>query len=141
MEVGSSVALVYDRIRFLMKTGLLLVSILPLGGTRATLKPLVPAARPRRNNSKQPSSPRHKVIWSTASNHYRAAMQAAPSCVEAAVNLGVIYNRLNQSEEAIKTFKEALAKNPQLFPAHLNLGITYFRTTRTISRKSRSAMR
>ncbi len=68
--------------------------------------------------------------WSTASTRYQAAMQIAPSCVEAAVNLGVIYNRLNKPEEAVRTFKKALDKNPNIFAAHLNLGITYFRTAR-----------
>src|SRR5215218_3245760 len=66
--------------------------------------------------------------WQTAANRYWAAAQIAPACVEALVNLGVTYNRLNQTDNAIKAFKDALAKNPQLFAAHLNLGITYFRT-------------
>ena len=57
-------------------------------------------------------------------------MQIAPACVEAIVNLGVTFNRLNQPDEAIRAFQRALAKNPQLFAAHLNLGITYFRTAR-----------
>src|SRR5215213_503996 len=66
--------------------------------------------------------------WETASNRYWTAAQIAPACVEALVNLGVTYNRLNQTDKAIKAFKDALTKNPQVFAAHLNLGITYFRT-------------
>src|SRR4030095_2323566 len=68
--------------------------------------------------------------WAGAAIRYQEATQAAPSCVEAIVNLGVIFNRLNQHAEAIKAFQRALKINPRLFAAHLNLGITYFRTAR-----------
>ena len=44
----------------------------------------------------------------TAVDGYKLALQAAPSCVEAMVNLGVLYNRLNQPDEAVKVFQQAL---------------------------------
>src|SRR2546422_9382499 len=68
--------------------------------------------------------------WLTALASYQEATRITPDCVEAVVNLGVIYNHLNRSEQAIAAFKQAIAQRPQLSAAHLNLGITYFRTTR-----------
>ncbi|HEY2961523.1 MAG TPA: tetratricopeptide repeat protein, partial [Pyrinomonadaceae bacterium] len=66
----------------------------------------------------------------TAAERYQQAIKVAPLCVEALVNLGAVYNRLNRPEDAIAAFQQALTKNPQLFAAHLNLGITYFRSSR-----------
>ena len=66
----------------------------------------------------------------TAANRYEEAVRIAPACVEALVNLGAVYNRLNRPDDAIAAFQRALKENPQLFAAHLNLGITYFRARR-----------
>src|SRR5437868_12470172 len=59
----------------------------------------------------------------TAAQRYQQAVQIAPSCVEALINLGAVYNRLNRPDDAIAAFQQAATKNPQLFAAHLNLGI------------------
>src|SRR6476469_749404 len=66
----------------------------------------------------------------TAADRYEEATKVAPACVEALVNLGTIFNRLNRPDDAIAAFQQAVTKNPRLFAAHLNLGITYFRTRR-----------
>src|SRR5919108_6441192 len=112
-----------------MKTAPLVVAIL-LCAVTASAQAISPECAPAQEQLKAAEVAGSRNDWQTASNHYREAVQVAPSCLEALVNLGVVYNRLNQSEEAVKTLKQALAANPQLFPAHLNLGITYFRTTR-----------
>src|SRR5437762_4410432 len=127
---------VYDRIRQrvrLMRTVPLLVSIClillwthvcAIADSAQTISADCAAAQEQLKFAEAAAA---RSDWLTASNRYREAVQVAPACVEALVNLGVTYNKLNQSEEAIKTFQQALAKNPQLFVAHLNLGITYFR--------------
>src|SRR5882724_5041088 len=55
-----------------------------------------------------------RADWLTALASYQKATRVTPDCAEALVNLGVIYNRLNQSEQAIAAFKQAIAQKPQL---------------------------
>src|SRR5829696_5639304 len=113
-----------------MRTAPLLVSLLLLAHVCATpgsAQGISAECAPAHEQLKQAELAAAQSELSAALKHYKIATEIAPSCVEALVNLGVTYNRLNQSEEAIRTFKNALAKNPQLFAAHLNLGITYFR--------------
>ena len=89
-----------------------------------------PACTPVQEQLKAAESAAARNDWGGAALRYQDAIGIAPACVEAIVNLGVTFNRLNQPDEAIKVFQRALTKNPQLFAAHLNLGITYFRTAR-----------
>lgn len=42
-------------------------------------------------------------------------------------NLGVIYNALQRTKEAIYYFTEVVKLNPQHFPAYLNLGVIYLK--------------
>jgi len=44
----------------------------------------------------------------TAANRYEEAVRIAPACVEALVNLGAVYNRLNRPDDAIAAFQRAL---------------------------------
>ena len=68
--------------------------------------------------------------WATAVAQYKHALTIKPDCAEANVNLGAVYNRLNDPERAIAAFQQALTQNNRLTAAHINLGITYFRTKR-----------
>ncbi len=56
--------------------------------------------------------------------HYRAALQADPRCVSAAVNLGMTYAAQKRLDEAQRCFEEALRISPASIPAHHNLGTT-----------------
>ena len=108
---------------------LLLLLSLHLCAVSVSAQGISAECTPAQDLLKQAETAARQNDWQTAANRYWSASQIAPGCVEALVNLGVTYNQLNQTENAVKAFKDALAKNPQLFAAHLNLGITYFRAS------------
>src|SRR4029453_575160 len=58
--------------------------------------------------------------WQTALASYQDAERISPTCAEAIVNMGTVYNRLNQPEQAIAAFQRAIALSPRLAAAHLN---------------------
>src|SRR5215470_1327529 len=63
--------------------------------------------------------------WTIAEAEYRAALTLAPQWAEVWVNLGVVLNRQEKSDEAIKAFTRAAQLKPGLTAAYLNLAITY----------------
>ncbi|MGI9167418.1 MAG: tetratricopeptide repeat protein, partial [Pyrinomonadaceae bacterium] len=71
-----------------------------------------------------------RADWPTAQRSYLRAIQSAPNWAEAMVNLGVVYNRQGQADEAIRAFKRAVQVRPNLVAAHLNLSVTYFKAGR-----------
>src|ERR1043165_600238 len=111
-------------------TRLLPIYLLLICSFVARAQTISPECVPAQEQLKSAESAAAQNDWAGAAMRYQDAVQTAPECVEAIVNLGVTFNRLNQPDEAIKTFQKALAKNPQLFAAHLNLGVTYFRAAR-----------
>ena len=42
-------------------------------------------------------------------------------------NLGIVYAQLGQFDQAIKTYREALALNPDSSPVHMNIGLAYMK--------------
>ena len=57
---------------------------------------------------------------------YEAALKLIPRRIDALSNLGVIYAKLGQYEQAIKNYKAALAIDSAEQAIRLNLGIAYF---------------
>src|SRR5215212_4375837 len=118
--------LVYAKLHRLMRTAPLLFSVVlcvQLGALPGRAQST--ACMPAQQQLKAAELASMRDDWLTASELYKDALQIAPACVEALVNLGVVYNRLERPADAIAAFQQALAKNPQLLAAHLNLGITY----------------
>src|ERR1700752_719778 len=111
-------------------TRLLPIYVILICSAGAMAQTISPECAPAQEQLKSAESAAAQDNWAKAAMRYQDAVQIAPASVEAIVNLGVTFNRLNQPDEAIKTFQKALAKNPQLFAAQLNLGITYFRAAR-----------
>src|ERR1044071_571496 len=89
-----------------------LVLICPLVATAQTISP---ECSPAHEQLKSAELAAAQNDWATAAMRYQDAVQTAPACVEAMVNLGVVFNRLNQPDEALKFFQRALTKEPQLF--------------------------
>ena len=71
-----------------------------------------------------------RADWKTAEAEYREALRVAPEWAEAMVNLGIIYNRLGKTDDALGVFNRAAEINPKLLGAQLNIAITHFRTKR-----------
>src|SRR5438128_2115930 len=67
-----------------------------------------------------------RADWPVAARNYSKSIELAPDWAEALVNLGVVYNRLGKTDDAIKAFTRATELDPKLPGAHLNLAITYF---------------
>jgi tetratricopeptide (TPR) repeat protein len=68
-----------------------------------------------------------RADWAEAARNYSKAVELASDWAEALVNLGVVYNRLGKTDDAIRAFTRAAELDPKLPGAWLNLAITYFR--------------
>ena len=62
-----------------------------------------------------------------AVQEYQQSLQLEPAA-EVYLSLGHAYLKLNNSQEAIKAFKESIRMNPEKEEAHYGLGLEYFRT-------------
>jgi tetratricopeptide (TPR) repeat protein len=68
--------------------------------------------------------------WKAAEESYLGVIRLAPAWAEVLVNLAAVYNREGKTAEAIDVLKGAAQLKPKLVEAHLNLGVTYFKTAR-----------
>ncbi len=68
--------------------------------------------------------------YSGAIEKFKAALKVRPGAPEALNNLGVIYHVAGRYREAVETMEEVVRKSPQLFPAHLILGLDLVRLNR-----------
>jgi tetratricopeptide (TPR) repeat protein len=68
--------------------------------------------------------------WRAAEAGYLKALEIQPRWAEVMVNLGVVYNRLGETEKAINIFARAGEIDRRLIAAFLNLGVTYYRGSR-----------
>ena len=62
------------------------------------------------------------IPWEDARGYFSLATQIQPDFARAWNNLGIAYGRLGSREEAERTYLAALARDPDLSAAHLNLG-------------------
>ena len=109
--------------------GALLVSPVSLDAQRAAA-PKAPPAKPAATKP-----PDVSALLKTASEAFdhkdlpaavkalQAVLEAEPKMTAAWFNLAYAYTGLGQKEEAIKAYKKTLELQPDLFEAHLNLGI------------------
>jgi tetratricopeptide (TPR) repeat protein len=61
----------------------------------------------------------------SATNHFKEVTRLDPLRATAFINLGALYNRLGQQEEAIATLRKALQLDPRRAEGYYNLGVAY----------------
>ena len=72
------------------------------------------------------SSRGEPVPWDDARSYFSLATQVEPDFARAWNNLGIADGRLGSTEEAERNYHAALARDPRLSAAHLNLGNLHF---------------
>src|SRR5258708_15144768 len=64
--------------------------------------------------------------YDTAAERYRQVLSRNPKFAEAYLNLGIVYQLQYKYPESVGVFRDALAIKPDLLPAGVLLGISYY---------------